>query len=256
MMKTSSLLALFAVVGAMVSAPASYGQGTGNPPCATGSANCHFVGAGSPSQFTTSALAADEAAFQSLASGNCTFHYTGLKAANIIDNRDPLNRILPENGALWVVWNAAQDGGSCATSAGGTNVTDIWVEVSVDSAVGVRSFLATTPSGIAGAEVEVVTGITAGNLIAASLWSDANPDTALPSSVASAIGTDPTGASDVHINVALTDIRPEDALFAVNRSQAPLNTTNYTGLGYRGPSSNIGFPIQSAKSTLAATPSN
>jgi hypothetical protein len=221
--------------------------------------NAHFVGAGTPTQFITSALAADQLAFTNLTgnntNGTCTFHYTGAKAGNVIDTRDPLGRINPENGNLWVIWVATQDGANCASSVGGTNVTDIWVDVSVESVVGVRSFLATQASGTAGAQVQVVTGVTAGNLVSpASLWADGNLDVALPATVASAIGTDPTGASNLHFNVALTDLRPEDALFATNRATAALNTANYAGLGYQGPTGNIGFPIKSSQSTLVATP--
>jgi hypothetical protein len=233
-------------------------QGTGVPPCATGSANCHFVGAGAPAQFTTSALAADELAFKSLATGMCTFHYTGTKAGKIIDNRDSLGRITPESGNVWAVWIASEDGATCAASVGGTNVTDIWVGVAVDSVVAVRAFFATEPggvSGVPGTALQIVTGISPANLISpASLWADADADVALPAVVASAIGTDPTGSADVHVNVALTDLRPEDALFAVNRALQNLNTTNYAELGYKGPTGNIGFPIFSSQSTATATP--
>ena len=229
------------------------------PTSAASTPNLHFVGAGTPTQYTASALAADQLAYTNLTAGNtngtCTFHYTGAQAGNIIDNRDPLNRILPENGNLWVVWVATQDGADCPSSVGGTNVSDIWVDVGVDSVVGVRAFLATEPGGVAGAQVQVVTGIAAGNLIApASVWADGNSDVALPATVASAIGTDPAGGSDAHVNVSLTDIRPEDALFATNRAAAVLNPANYAGLGYQGPTANIGFPIKSALSSATARP--
>lgn len=255
MKKLDSLFTAIAWLGMTTIA---YGQGTGSPACATGPANCHFVGAGAPAQFTTAALAADELAFNNLTAGNCTFHYTGSQAVNIIDNRDTAGRIVPENGNLWVVWVAEQDGPSCAESVGGTNVTDVWVGARVDSSVGIRAFFATEPggtSGIPGAQVQVVSGIAPANLISpSSLWTDGNPDVALPSSVSNAIGTDPTGSSNVHINVALTDLRPEDALFAASRAMAPLNATNYAGLGYKGPTNNIGFPIHSSQSTATANP--
>ncbi len=256
MTKLESFFAVLMAGACVAMAPASL---AGTPACASGSASCHFVGAGSPTQYATSALAADQLAFTNLTGSNtngaCTFHYTGANAANIIDNRDSLGRITPENGNLWVVWVAAQDGASCASSVGGTNVTDVWADVSVDSVVGVRSFLATEPDGISGAQLQVVTGITAGNLISpASVWADGNPDVALPASVSSAIGTDPTGSSDVHVNVGLTDFRPEDALFATNRALATLNTTTYAGLGYQGPTKDIGFPIKSSQSSATATP--
>ncbi len=256
MTKLDCLFAALVAAACIAVVPTSQ---AGTPACATGSANCHFVGAGSPAQYTTSALAADQLAFINLTAGNtngtCTFHYTAPAAGNIIDNRDPLGRITPENGNLWVVWVAAQDGANCASSVGGTNVSDIWVDVRVDSVIGVRAFLATEPSGIPGAQLQVVTGIAAANLISpASVWADGNSDVALPASVSSAIGTDPAGGSDLNVNVALTDIRPEDALFATNRAAAALNTSTYSGLGYQGPTIDIGFPIKSSQSTASATP--
>jgi hypothetical protein len=262
MKKLSIFCAALVAASSMSVVPVSQAQGTGTPPCATGSTNCHFVGAGSPLQFTAAALAADELAFNHLTTGNtngtCTFHYTGGAAGNIIDNRDPLGRIVPENGKLWVVWVAMQDGGSCASSVGDTNVSDVWAGLGVESAVGVRSFLATEPggsSGVPGAQLQVVTGISAGNLISpASLWTDGNADVALPATVAAAIGTDSAGGTDVHVNAGLTDLRPEDVLFATTRATMALNTTNYGGLGYQGPNPNIGFPIHSSQSSAAATP--
>jgi hypothetical protein len=132
MTKLETVFAVLVAGACVAMAPASQ---AGTPACASGSANCHFVGAGSPTQYTTSALAADQIAFTNLTgsntNGSCTFHYTGASAGNILDNRDPLGRIPSENGNLWVVWVAAQDGASCASSLGGTNVTDIWADISV-----------------------------------------------------------------------------------------------------------------------------
>ena len=53
------------------------------------------------------------------------------------------------------------------------------------------------------------------------------------------------------VNAAMTDIRPEDALFATNRALVPL-TSNRSGLGY-GPAP-IGVPILSAFSTKSVLP--
>jgi hypothetical protein len=73
--------------------------------------------------------------------------------------------------------------------------------------------------------------------------------------VSNTIGTASNGANDVHINVAFTDLRPEDALYATTRALTALNTTTWAGLGYAGPTPNIGSPILTAQGTgTAATP--
>ncbi len=70
-----------------------------------------------------------------------------------------------------------------------------------------------------------------------------------------AIGTSSSGTGDAYINVALTDLRPEDALFATTRALAKLNKTNWSGLGYIGPNATIGAPIYTAQGTgTQATP--
>jgi hypothetical protein len=69
------------------------------------------------------------------------------------------------------------------------------------------------------------------------------------------VGTSSNGTGDVHINVALSDLRPEDALTATNRALAKLNTTTWAGLGYVGPTKYIGAPIYTAQGTgTEATP--
>jgi hypothetical protein len=218
----------------------------------------HFVGAGSSAQFITSALAADQLAFNNITSHNdgtagCTFHYTAGSAANIIDKRDTLNRIVPEIANLWVVWVGPKDGSTCALSAGTGVPTDIWAMASVDSTVGVRAFLATQRDNTKGAYIQVLTGITAGNRVAQALWTDNTKDVALNATVASSLGTAADGSANQHVNAGLTDIRPEDALAATTRSIAALNTTTWQGLGYVGPTGSIGSPIKSANASSTAT---
>jgi hypothetical protein len=60
-----------------------------------------------------------------------------------------------------------------------------------------------------------------------------------------------TALNGLAFNAAMTDIRPEDALFATNRALAPL-TMNRSGLGYGPPP--IGQPILSAFSSKSAVP--
>jgi hypothetical protein len=220
----------------------------------------HVAGATGSSQFLQAALGADKLALKEIADKvangtwtagqKTTFHWTAKNSANIIDNRDTLGRIQPEVGNIFVVWIAdASDG------TGNTNVTDIWTAGQVDATVAVRAFSAqeTTGSGA----LLVVIPAAQGNLVSpSSLWPDGQPDVTLigVTNVSNAIGTNSSSA--VHINAALTDLRPEDALYATTRAIAKLNTTNWSGLGYVGPSPNIGAPIYSAQSgsTLSSTP--
>lgn len=242
-------------------------------PAANAAPAVHVAGAGSSAQFLTAAIGADNLGLSLSGVGvptfsanatncstagqaNAVYHYSAKNAAFVVDTRS--TNINPEKGNLWVVWVAA-----CSDPTGATGVTDIWTDISVDSTVGVRALHAQTSAP--GAQLGVSTPPpAAGNLISgtssSAIWPDNAFDIALPSSVYNTIGTGITNAtagSDVHINVGLTDIRPEDALFATTRSLNAGNAT-LTGLGYRliASNSNFGKSIQSGQpgSTAAATP--
>jgi hypothetical protein len=216
----------------------------------------HFVGAGSSAQFTMAAIATDQAAINlNAANGNSETlaHWTFKNGAQISDNRDTLGRILPEVGNISVVW----------LTNGSGNVTDIWVVDSVDSTVGVRSFSAVQPNG-QGAQIQIVeaAGIAGQSLIgptSGALWPDNTPDAALSTALLAAFGGEATAGTSAtfgpHVTVGLTDIRPEDALFATTRSYTALNTTTWKGLGYVGPTKDIGAPIYTDQGTgTVATP--
>lgn len=221
----------------------------------------HVVAASASSQFLTAAIGADQLALteivNNVANGTwpsgqmTTFHWTAKNAANIIDNRSG-GLILPQLGNVFVVWIA-----DASDPTGNTNVTDIWTAESVDSTVAVRAFSAQQTTG-SGAQLELLPGA-AGNLVSpTSLWPDGNSDVTTlvgVTNVYNAIGTSSTGAGDAHINVALTDLRPEDALYATTRGLGKLNTTNWSGLGYIGSTPDIGSPIYTAQGTgTQATP--
>ena len=221
----------------------------------------HVAGASATSQFLTAALAADQLAVNEIAANvangtwgagqQATYHWTAKNSAYIIDNRDSLGRIVPEVGNVFVVWIA-----SASDPTGNTNVTDIWTAESVDATVAVRAFSAQEKTG-SGAQLQLVPAASGSLISPTSLWADGNPDVSLLTApnVAAAVGTSSNGTGDVHINVALTDLRPEDALFATNRALAKLNTTTWAGLGYVGPTKYIGAPILTAQGTgTAATP--
>jgi len=223
----------------------------------------HFVGAGSSAQYTMSALAADQAALNMNSAvyggAETVAHWDFNNGAQAADNRDSLNRILPELGNIWIVW----------LSNGGT-ITDIWTDLSVDSTVGVRTFSAVQPGGVQGAYLQIVepSGTLGQNKIGSCsgsadlLWPDNQCDVAggLPAAILSAFGgqaTSGTAGQNIgpHINVGLTDIRPEDAYAATTRSIGALNTTTWATLGYVGPTANIGAPIYTQQGTgTVATP--
>jgi hypothetical protein len=195
--------------------------------------------AGSSAQFGPFAVAAfslatsgGASAFHyTVKSGSCpgTTCYAFLNDSRSITVSGVKHTIPPEPGNLWVVWS--------------TN--GIWAYLSVDSTVGVRSFSAVPRATLAMAALASMPVSTTTNF---PYWSDGKPDTAMTSTVYSAL-------SGKAITAANTDIRPEDALFATNRA---LNTLGY-GLvpdprsGHSGQFL-IGNPIESHFSTAIANP--
>ncbi len=149
--------------------------------------------------------------------------------------------------------------GGTKISTGNNSITDIWMDASVDSTVGVRSFLAQINSTTSGVAVETIP-TTAGNVLgtgAHNLWPDNASDVSILTGGATnlpvAVGTDQAGIKDVHVNAGLTDIRPEDALFATTRSIGVLSATR-TGLGYNS-TTNVGASILTSEGTgTKATP--
>jgi hypothetical protein len=225
----------------------------------------HYVGAGSSAQYTMAAIAADQAAINYNAAcysgAETVAHWDYNSGAQVADNRDPSNRILPEVGNIWIVW---------LTNSGGS-VTDIWLDVSVDSTVGVRTYSAQQTGASAGSgglvQLLVASGTAGQNKIGSCsggsdlLWPDNQCDTNLPSGIVTDIpqcsnsANNPVCTTGPHLNVGLTDIRPEDALFATKRALTKLNTTTWAGLGYIGPTADIGAPIYTAQGTgTKATP--
>ena len=224
-----------------------------------GAQTVHVAGAAGSSQFLTAALGADQLALTEISTNvnngtwtqgqKASFHWTAKNSANLIDTRD--SRINPEIGNVFVVWIA-----DASDPTGNTNVTDIWTAESVDATVAVREFSAQESTG-SGAQLQLVPAV-AGNLISpTSLWADGNADVSLltATNVSAAVGTSSNGTGDVHINVALSDLLPEDALAATTRALDKLNTTTWAGLGYVGPTKYIGAPIYTAQGTgTEATP--
>ncbi len=128
-----------------------------------------------------------------------------------------------QTGNIWIIWN-------------NSTPTNVCAYLTVDSAVGDEMFFAVPKFTISIASGLV--GAAGANLI------PTLTDVPLPQSVYNALNNQP-------FNGAATDVRPEDALFEVNRTLAPLDPVNYTGLGY-GPGP-VGQPILSEFSTKSAT---
>jgi hypothetical protein len=253
MNRMKCLLAVVAVAAIVAVVPAS-------------AQTIHVAGAGSSAQFLSAAIGADSLALAQpgvvlpancSGSDNTTYHYSVSNGAFVVDARS--SNIVPEKGNVWIVWIAA-----CSDTTGATGVTDIWLDVSVDSTVGVRSVLAQESSG-PGAQIGISTPpASAGNLISATsgLWPDNHLDVNLPSAVYNVIGTGITNSTvgtDVHVNAGLTDIRAEDALFATTRAINNFTTT-LSGLGYRLITGNANYGVSIASgqqgSTAIATPEN
>jgi hypothetical protein len=210
----------------------------------------HVVGGGSSAQFLGTMIGMSQLAINHLAGGQCIYHWTKKNALNAHDNRDNLGRILDETGNVGIVWDAA-----CSDTTGNTNISDVWLDGQYDSTLGVRLFSAQQKLGAGSGATVYLTGVSGGtpsdNLVSPNnLWADNKADVALPANLLSIIGNASPGT--LNVNLGLTDIRPEDALAATKRALAALNTTTWAGLGYVGPTGQIGAPIYTAQSGSTA----
>lgn len=206
------------------------------------------AGVGSSAQFLGTMIGGSQLLANNL-SGQCQYHWTKKSALEAHDNRDALNRILDENGNMGLVWLA-----DCSDGTGNTNISKVILIGQYDSTLGMRLFLAQQKpaAGEANSGATLyLNGTTAGtasdNLVEPNnLWADNKADTPIPANMVAFIGNAAPGT--IHVNLGLTDIRPEDALYATTRTKAALNTTTYAGLGYVGPTGQIGAPIYTAQS--------
>jgi len=128
-----------------------------------------------------------------------------------------------QTGNIWVIWNTAK--------------TTACVYLTVDSTVGNQMFFAVPKYTLSIASS--LSGAAGANLI------PTLTDVALDPTIFTAINNQP-------FNCAMTDVRPEDALFEENRVLGALDPIGYTGLGYGPPP--VGTPILSTFSTKSATP--
>lgn len=208
-------------------------------------AQVQFVGVGSSAMFNTISAAAFTDECSSRTGSDC--HHWSAKGTNSADHQnwaqgvDSRNSsIPPEAGSFFVAWD------------NNTSPIKIWSYLSVDTIVGERLFFA-----VPRATQQIDSGaLTTGgqNLVPAAILlnrqtSADQPDetTGIPSAVLSAIQTTFTAA--------LSDVRPEDAKFEVNRILATYNVAG-TGLGYGNPSNATCFqaPDSWTVSTILGCP--
>ncbi|HEX8814927.1 MAG TPA: hypothetical protein VF753_05445 [Terriglobales bacterium] len=170
-------------------------------------ATVNFLGAGSSAMFNTFAYAG----YKSSTCGSNIWSFKN--GAQGVDNRGA--GVPAQLGTVWVEWDNS------------TAPKVVCAYLSVDSVVGNTLFFAKPNSTFQIVEAantpgqSKIPGIT---------------DTAggIPAAVIAAL-------NNQAFNAGMTDIRPEDALFATNRALGTLDTVKYNGLGY-GPGP-VGTPI-------------
>jgi len=212
MTKRTDTLALVVMVALVLLAPNSLAQVV------------MYNAAGSSAMFNTFAFAARLGTSPVCGSGGVAHNWTKKGGASVHDSRS--TSISDVTGNIWIVWDNS------------TTPTKICAYVNVDSGVGDRAFFAVPTANIVLSPGD--NGSAGDDLVPAPM----PPDESLPSAVFNAL-------NGVVFNAAMTDIRPEDALFATNRAMAPL-TANRSGLGYGPPP--IGVPIMSAFSSKSVLP--
>ncbi len=141
-----------------------------------------------------------------------------------------------DTGSAWVAWTPSSPPATPSSCSMVTPSTQIWAYLQTDSVVGIRCLFHGCTIRNNGS------GISPDNLITSS-------EVPLPSSIASALnGTSGTG---VVANIAASDIRPEDALFANARALTPCGSPVATGSQYLGLGYSTGDTIDSHFNTGA-----
>ncbi len=206
-----------------------------------------FLAAGSSAQFNAAGFAALDPAANNLGGktactgGDATKHWTASAGLNVHDPRGNPN-IADESGPVWIGWDSSfislmdydMAGGGPNPPGGGTGTVAnngvLCVYVSLDSVVGMREYFANgqfvlSATAGTGDTLNVIPGLPAGS--------------SLPAEVVYFFNTasqSPAGIGPQVLNVAPTDIRPEDGKFATVRALTTLGGQMpgppYAGLGY------------------------
>jgi len=161
--------------------------------------------------------------------GNCVagavapcFHYTS-KNFNLNDTRPPLKGgvKLVDTNTIWIVWDSHLD------PVSGNPQPNMWAYIKVDSVVGLRCYFArprcnvTSPNPFPAGSNQIAP---------AALWGDNSADLMPPVTIQALF----TATNGPLVNVAASDIRPEDGLFAMCRANSTLGggSDSLDGLGY------------------------
>jgi hypothetical protein len=189
-----------------------------------------FVGVGSSAMFNTVSAAAFTDLCSSRAGSDC--HHWSASGKNSGDNQnwaqgvDSRNSSIPvESGTFFVAWD------------NNTTPVSVWSYLSVDTIVGQRLFFA-VPRATQQVDSGALSAAGQNKVPAAILLNrqtgttQADETTGIPSAVLSAVQTTFTAA--------ISDVRPEDAKFEVNRILATFAASG-TGLGYGNPANTTCF---------------
>jgi len=207
----------------------------GYSPAGPPSPSITFLGGGTSSLFQELA----QAAVNLNAGSGPACIWTQAAGTSVLARDNRTSPSTDEQGNIWVVWSPGA--GTCAAPTGSFNV---YSYMSLDSVVADRCFFEVDSSGTPGC-VQVMT--VAPNAAGANLLPLGDTPGGIPSLVINAL-------NGQRFFVAGTDVRPEDAQFAVQRTLAPcnqylprqyFNNASYYlfGLGYQT-GSNVGTTIQ------------
>jgi hypothetical protein len=211
----------------------------------SGGTNPVFIGVGSSAQTNSLAYAAVNITTAGTFAG---YEFWTTKKAVLQDTR--FSPAVQDTGlTLWVAWT---------DNAGNPLVCDVYAYFQADSTVGNKDFFAVSKSvspgkGVFHSVFAVNTNLTAAGANAIPGLTDAGNSNLLPSQIITLLTTSPAPTSATQsplphcgqlgaiatttvycfFNMAGSDIRPEDALFATTRALSAFSTTNgLAGLGY------------------------
>jgi hypothetical protein len=161
-------------------------------------------------------IAGSSALWQTLALGAYNLAGTGgghwTSNGNLVNLTDTRVGTNVDAGNIWIIWNKG--------------ATKVWSFTKVDSVVGDRCYFA-QPHCSVSAPLANLEG-SGSNEISSTLWGDGSSDQTLPSNVQALFTT------GTQVNVAATDIRPEDAAFAVCRVNSILGAGSNGGAASDG----------------------
>ena len=142
--------------------------------------------------------------------------YGGATTLNVTDTRTGGLGTVDHGGVIWMVWDNTTADPNCTTSC------NVWAYVKVDSVVGNRCFFATPRCTIT---IPTFLGVPDQKIGPASFW---------PAEVDAPGTIKALFTAGTKVNVAASEIRPEDALFAQCRINSTLGGGNdgLKGLGY------------------------